>query len=530
MSPQAQPTQVELYDTTLRDGTQAEGLSLSVEDKLKVARQLDRLGVHYIEGGWPGSNPRDREFFAAVPSLGLKQAQVVAFGSTHHANGSAETDTNLAELLTAQTQTVTIVGKSWLRHVTTQLGIPPQRNLEMIRDSVAFLKAKERQVYFDAEHFFDGMKEDPEYALTCLEAAAEGGAKGLVLCDTNGGSLPWQVAQRVAAVKERHPELVIGIHCHNDGELAVANSLAGVDAGVRQVQGTLCGFGERCGNANLCSIIPTLQFKMGFACLSEEQMKLLTETARLVYELANLPPQRFAPYVGQSAFSHKGGLHISAVEKDPALYEHLPPELVGNQRRYLVSDLAGRAAILQRARQFGLELSAEDPEVQSILQELKSREGEGYQYEGAEASFELLMNRAMGHRHRYFDLVGFRVMDFKAAEGELPLAEATVRVRVGGMEEHTAATGHGPVNALDRALRKALARFFPRLAEIRLVDYKVRVLAGADGTASQVRVLIESSDGRSRWGTVGVSFDVLEASWQALGDSIRYKLFKDKQL
>jgi len=525
---QTQP--VQLYDTTLRDGAQSEGLSLSVEDKLRVARQLDRLGVTFIEGGWPGSNPRDREFFNAAGRLGLKRATVVAFGSTHHPSREPGQDANLAELLTAQTPVVTIVGKSWGRHVTAQLDIPPARNLEMILGSVAFLKSQGRRVFFDAEHFFDGMREEPEYSLACLTAAAEGGAEALVLCDTNGGSLPWAVAEQVALVRGRHPELTIGIHCHNDGELAVANSLAAVGAGARQVQGTLCGFGERCGNANLCSIIPALQFKMGLPCLAPEQMALLTETARLVYELANLPPNRYLPYVGQSAFGHKGGLHISAVEKDPALYEHLPPETVGNQRRYLVSDLAGRAAILQRARQWGLDLAAEDPEVQAILSELKARESEGYLYEGAEASFELLMNRALGHRHRYFELVGFRVMDFKAAEGELPLAEATVRVRVGGVEEHTAASGHGPVNALDRALRKALSRFFPRLAEVRLVDYKVRVLAGADGTASQVRVLIESSDGLATWGTVGVSFDVLEASWQALGDSIRYKLFKDKQV
>ena len=528
MAPQ-QPDTVELYDTTLRDGAQAEGLSLSVEDTLKLARQLDRLGMTYLEGGWPGSNPRDREFFAAVPRLGLKHIQVSAFGSTHHPSKSAENDNNLAELLSAGTRIVTLVGKSWSRHVRDQLQIPLERNLEMVRDSVAYMKSQGRRIFFDSEHFFDGCRDDAEYALAVLGAAAQGGAETLVLCDTNGGSLPGWVAEATRRVRELYPELTIGVHAHNDSDLAVAVSLAAVEAGARQVQGTLAGFGERCGNANLCSVAPALQLKMGYRCLAPEQLAQLTDTTRLLYELANLPPNRYAPYVGLSAFSHKGGLHISAVEKDPALYEHLPPESVGNSRRFLVSDLAGRAAILQKARQWGLELGAEDPEVQAILAELKAREGEGYQYEGAEASFELLMNRAVGRRNRYFELIGFRVMDFKAAEGELPMSEATVRVRVGGVEEHTAASGHGPVNALDRAIRKALLRFFPRLGEVRLVDYKVRVLSGADGTGARVRVLIESSDGVSSWGTVGVSFDVLEASWQALGDSIRYKLFKDQQ-
>ena len=525
-----EPREVETYDTTLRDGTQAEGLSLSVEDKLRVARQLDRLGLTYLEGGWPGSNPRDREFFAALPSLGLKRIQVAAFGSTHHPSRTPDADTNLAELLSAGTEIVTLVGKSSSHHVRAQLQVEPRRNLEMAADSVGYMRQKGRRVFFDAEHFFDGFQEDPEYALAVLAAAAKGGAEALVLCDTNGGSLPEHVAQATRQVKKAHPGLVIGIHTHDDAGLAVANTLAAVAVGARQVQGTLGGFGERCGNANLCTVVPNLQLKLGYACLEPERLRLLTDTARLVYELANLPPNRYAPYVGKSAFSHKGGLHISAVEKDPTLYEHLDPEAVGNVRRFLVSDLSGRAAILNKAKEWGLDLSADDPEVKAILAELKARENEGYQYEGAEASFELLMNRAMGRRQRYFELVGFRVMNFKDAEGELPRAEATVRVRVGGLEEHTAATGHGPVNALDRAIRKALVRFFPRLNEVRLVDYKVRVLSGADGTSSRVRVLIESSDGVSSWGTVGVSFDVLEASYQALGDSIRYKLFKDQQV
>jgi 2-isopropylmalate synthase len=520
-------TRIELYDTTLRDGAQAEGFSLSAQDMLRVARRLDELGLSYIEGGWPGSNPRDREFFARAGELRLARAKLAAFGSTHHKDSRPEDDANLAELVKTPAAVLTLVGKTWNRHVTTQLGVPLTRNLEIIRDSVAYLAGQGRTVFFDAEHFFDGAAEDREHALAALGAAVAGGAQALVLCDTNGGSLPAHVAGLTAEVCARWPGVVVGIHCHNDAELAVANSLAAVAAGARQVQGTMNGFGERCGNANLCSIIPTLQLKMGLDCLDPEQLRLLTPVSRFVAELANLPPNRYAPYVGLSAFSHKGGLHISAVEKDPALYEHLSPEAVGNQRRLMMSDLSGRAVILGKAKAWGLDMEAGDPLVRELLAILKDRERLGYQSEGAEASFELLMNRALGREQRWFELIGFRVTDFKASEQEDPQAEATVRVKVGEEEAHTAATGEGPVHALDRAIRKALARFFPRLVEMRLVDYKVRVLAGTDGTASQVRVLIESSDGTDVWGTVGVSFDVIEASWQALGDSIRYKLFKD---
>lgn len=520
---------MELYDTTLRDGTQAEGLSFSVEDKLKVAAALARLGLDYVEGGWPGSNPRDNQFFRQARDLDLKDTTLVAFGSTHHPRRRPETDPNLAALVEAGTPVVAVVGKSWTRHLRKQLRISLRRNLELVSGSVAWLVGRGLEVFFDAEHFFDGMAEDAEYALAVLEAAARAGASHLVLCDTNGGALPGTVAEVTRRVVENFPRLVVGIHCHNDAELAVANSLAAVEAGARQVQGTVGGFGERCGNANLCSIIPNLQLKMGYRCLTKRQLARLTSTARYVYELANLPPDRYAPYVGEAAFSHKGGVHISAVERDPGLYEHIDPTAVGNARRLLISDLAGRAALLSKARAWGIDLGEDEKRTHAILDELKQREQQGYQYEGAEASFALLMHRACGEDAHFFDLVGFRVMDYKPSEDQAPQAEATVRVKVGEAEEHTAASGNGPVHALDRALRKALVRFFPELEEVRLVDYKVRVLGGHDGTASRVRVLIESSDGRRSWGTVGVSHDVLEASWQALGDSIRYKLLQHRR-
>ncbi len=520
---------MELYDTTLRDGTQAEGLSLSVEDKLKVAAALARLGLDYVEGGWPGSNPRDNQFFRQARELDLKGTTLVAFGSTHHPRRRPETDPNLDALVAAGTPVVAVVGKSWTRHLRKQLRISLRRNLELVSGSVAWLAGRGLEVFFDAEHFFDGMAEDAEYALAVLEAAARAGASHLVLCDTNGGALPATVVEVTRRVVEVFPGLVVGIHCHNDAALAVANSLAAVEAGARQVQGTVGGFGERCGNADLCSIIPNLQLKMGYRCLTKRQLARLTPTARYVYELANLPPDRYAPYVGEAAFSHKGGVHISAVERDPGLYEHIDPAAVGNARRLLLSDLAGRAALLSKARAWGIDLGEDHKRTRAILDELKRREQQGYQYEGAEASFALLMHRACGRDAHFFDLVGFRVMDYKPSEDQPPQAEATVRVKVGQAEEHTAASGQGPVHALDRALRKALVRFFPELEQVRLVDYKVRVLSGHDGTASRVRVLIESSDGRRSWGTVGVSHDVLEASWQALGDSIRYKLLQHRR-
>ena len=517
---------VEIYDTTLRDGAQAEGLSFALEDMLRVTQRLDRLGVAFIEGGWPGSNPRDREYFQKARQLKLGTSRLVAFGSTHHPRRRPDNDNNLAEVAGAGVKYAALVGKSWPRHLRSQLGISPKRNLELVRGSVAFLAAQGIEVFFDAEHFFDGFVEDPEYALAVLGAAQEAGALSLVLCDTNGGSLPGQVAQVVARVRKELPQAVLGIHAHNDADLAVAVSLAAVEAGVTQVQGTLAGFGERCGNANLASIIGNLEVKMGRRCLPKNKLGLLTETCSYIYEVVNKPPRPYAPYVGPSAFTHKGGLHISAVEKEPGLYEHVDPSLVGNARRFVLSDLAGKAAIINKSRQWGIDLSQAPEATAEILGTLKTRERQGYLYEGAEASFELLVNRALGKRPHYFDLVGFRVMDFKAAEEDPPQAEATVRLKVGDQEEHTAAMGRGPVNALDQAMRKALIRFFPQLEKMRLVDYKVRVLTPDEGTEAVVRVLIESSDGASSWGTVGVGFDVLEASWQALGDSVRYMIFK----
>lgn len=526
--------QVAVYDTTLRDGTQAAGFVLSVEDKLKVAQRLDELGVHYIEGGWPGSNPRDKQFFAQAAGLNLKHAKLAAFGSTHHPGKRPDNDVNLAELIAARTDVVTMVGKTWDRHVTIQLETPLDNNLEMIRGSVAYLSQRHIDVFFDAEHFFDGLKHNHEYTMACLKAAAEGGAKCLVLCDTNGGSLPRQVAEATAEVCRMFPGISVGIHTHNDADLAVATSLAAVEAGADHVQGTINGVGERCGNANLCSIVAALELKMGLRALPDGRLPLLTDTARYVLELANQQPRPNAPYVGRAAFGHKGGLHISAVEKDPILYEHESPEAVGNDRRYLLSDLAGKAAVLRKVRDWGLDIADDDPQLKAILQELKSLENLGYVYEAAEASFELMVNRLLGRDRDYFQLMNFRVIgskevnQFTDCKDPGPVSEATVMVLVDGRVRHTAAVGNGPVHALDRAMRKALLGFYPQLAEMFLVDYKVRVLSSADGTAASVRVLIESSDGHMRWGTVGVSFDVLEASWQALSDSIRYKLWKDE--
>ncbi|MGV8075177.1 MAG: citramalate synthase [Syntrophobacteraceae bacterium] len=522
--------EVKIYDTTLRDGTQAEDFALSVEDKVRIALKLDDLGLHYIEGGWPGSNPKDVAFFKEIRNYQLKNAEIVAFASTHHHNRTADTDTNLKALVAAKTPVVTIFGKSWTVHVRDALHTTPERNLELIHDSLAFLRSRVKTVFYDAEHFFDGFKEDREYALATLGKAIQGGAECLVLCDTNGGNIPGFIQEAMREVKNRYPSAQLGIHAHNDGELAVANSLAAVEMGAVQVQGTINGVGERCGNANLCSIIPNLCLKMGVPCLSAENLKKLRPASRYVLELANRTPNRYQPYVGQSAFAHKGGVHISAVEKNPLTYEHVDPASVGNRRRVLVSDQAGRATITRKAEEFGLNLSRSDPVAKQVLEELKELENQGFQFEAAEASFELLINKAMGKGKRYFELVGFRVIDQKASDTGDPISEATIRVKVEGSEEHTAALGKGPVNALDNALRKALEKFYPELVGMELSDYKVRVLPGRDGTAARVRVLIESSDGTDTWGTVGVSHDIIEASWQALVDSINYKMYKAGKL
>jgi 2-isopropylmalate synthase len=521
---------IQLYDTTLRDGAQSEDISFTVDDKLRIAEQLDALGVHYIEGGWPGSNPRDEEFFRAVQKLGLKHAKIAAFGSTARAGIRASDDRNLALCLKAETPVVTVVGKTWDLHVREELRIPLKANLEVIHDTMAYLRRHVDEVILDAEHFFDGLAANREYTLSCLQAAADGGATLICLCDTRGGTLPDDVAAAVDAARAA-VSVPLGIHCHNDCELAVANSVAAVEHGCVQVQGTINGFGERCGNANLVSIIPVLQLRRGIHCVSAAQLRRLAEVSHVVYELANVEPSKRQAFVGQSAFAHKGGLHVSAVQKNPTTYEHIDPDLVGNAQRVLVSDLSGRSNILYKAEKLGIDLASNKPAVAALLQELKDLEARGYAYEGAEASFELLMQKALnGDRVRHFRLIGFRVIDEKRHEAEPSLAEATVMVEgPDGQVEHTAATGNGPVNALDQALRKALSKFYPEVEQIRLHDYKVRVLGGAEGTAAIVRVLIESGDEHDRWGTVGVSHNVVEASWQALVDSMEYKLYKERR-
>lgn len=517
-----------LYDTTLRDGTQAEDISFSVEDKVRIARALDELGVRYIEGGWPGSNPRDIEFFKAVAKERLAHASVVSFGSTRRAGVKAKDDANLKALLASRSPAITVFGKSWKLHVLKALRVSLDENLEMIFDSVHYLKRKVDRVFYDAEHFFDGYREDPAYAMKTLRAAEEAGADFLVLCDTNGGTLPFEVAEVTREVKMR-TSAPLGIHAHNDSECAVASSLSAVREGATMVQGTINGFGERCGNANLCSIIPALKAKMGLECVTDEQLRKLRGTARFVNELANLPHHKHQPYVGDSAFAHKGGIHVSAILKNPATYEHMRPELVGNHQRVLVSDLSGKSNILYKAQEYGVDITSASEVVQEVLSELKALEHQGFQYEGAEASFELLIQKALKKKERFFRLLDFRVIDEKRNEDEAPHSEATIKLEVGGVVEHTAAEGSGPVNALDKALRKALERFYPAIKDVRLIDFKVRVLAGMQGTAAKVRVLVESGDNADKWGTVGVSDNVIEASWQALVDSLEYKLSKDQR-
>jgi 2-isopropylmalate synthase len=519
---------IRIYDTTLRDGTQAEDISLTVEDKLRIAQKLDSLGVHYVEGGWPGSNPRDIQFFREARSLRLEQARLAAFGSTCRADVEPEDDANIQALLEAETPVVTVVGKSWDFHVEQALRISLEKNEEIVEKSLAYLKRHVAEVVYDAEHFFDGYKANPGYALRTLRAALRGGADVVVLCDTNGGSLPSEVRRIVAEVREGVP-VTLGIHCHNDGDLAVANTLVAVEAGATHVQGTVNGYGERCGNANLVSIIPNLVLKMGRSCISADRLKRLRDVARFVNELANLHHDKHQPFVGDSAFAHKGGIHVSAVRRNPLTYEHIEPGLVGNAQRILISDLAGRSNVVSKALELGIALDGESDLASEVVEKVKRLESEGYQYEGAEGSFEILLKKSLGRHRRFFELIGFRVIDEKRHENEEPIAEATIMLRVDGVVEHTAAIGNGPVNALDAALRKALEKFYPAIRNVRLLDFKVRVLTSGGGTESRVRVLIESSDGRETWGTVGVSENVIQASWQALVDSIDYKLMRDEE-
>lgn len=515
-----------IYDTTLRDGCQAEDISFTLEDKLRIAEKLEELGVDYIEGGYPGSNTRDADFFTQVRKLNLKNAKIASFGTTRKPSAKAAQDLSLKILLSAEAPVVTLVGKTWDLHVRDDLRISKKANLEVIADSIAYVKRRVEQVIFDAEHFFDGFRSNPEYAVECLQAAQEGGADWIVLCDTNGGRLPGEIREAIAKVNQS-VTTPLGIHCHNDGELAVANTMAAVEMGARQVQGTINGFGERCGNLNLISLIANLQLKMGKNCITPNQLKKLREVSHFFYELANIQPDKRQPYVGDSAFAHKGGLHVSGVLKNRETYEHVDPDSVGNRQRVLVSDLSGRSNVVYKGKEYGIDLEGQDDAVQEILRRTKELEGQGYEFEAAEASFELLIQQALGRKKKNFKLVGFRVIDEKRQEGEAPRSEATIMVEVDGVMEHAAAMGNGPVNALDQALRRALTKFYPGLNDVELLDYKVRVLSSGEGTAASVRVLIESGDGKARWGTVGVSQNVIEASWQALVDSIDYKLYKD---
>jgi len=522
------PRLIRIYDTTLRDGTQGEGVSFSSEDKVRLASRFDALGIHYIEGGWPGSNPKDLRFFRRMQDVTLKHAKLAAFSMTRRAGGQADGDANMQALIEAGAPVATIVGKSWDFHVTAALGTTLPENLAMIADTIAYLRPRMEEVLFDAEHFFDGFRANPAYALATLKAAADAGAHWLVLCDTNGGTLPGDLVEIIREVK-RHLPTRLGIHVHNDAECAVANSLAAVAEGCEQVQGTMNGFGERCGNANLVSVIPALVLKLKLDCIPEPGLKELRDVSRFVSELANRKPWTSQPYVGDSAFAHKGGMHVSAVQKHPETYEHIAPDAVGNHRRVLVSELSGKSNILWKAKEFGIDLDHETPDSRRILDRLKELEDQGFLFEGAEASFELLMERALGRHRPWFELDAYRVIvEEQAATGD-PVAEATVRVRVKGILEHTAAAGNGPVNALDHALRKALEEFYPNLKTMRLLDYKVRILDESAGTGARTRVLITSGDGEETWGTVGVAENIIEASWQALVDSIEYKLRRDER-
>jgi len=520
--------QVVAYDSTLRDGAQAQGVSFTVDDKLKIVQRLDELGIGYIEAGNPGSNPKDLEFFEQVAALKLKNAKIIAFGSTRKVGTNAAEDRNLQSLLSANTAAVAIFGKSWDYQVTDILRTTLDENLRMIGDTIAFLVSQGKEVVFDAEHFFDGYKANADYAMQTLQAAADAGAGVLCLCDTNGGTFPKEVSEITKKVVSRF-NVQVGIHCHNDCEMAVANSIAAVQAGAVQVQGTMNGIGERCGNANLCAIIPNLQLKLGLSCIPPENMTELTSAARFVSEVANMTFNDKAPYVGNDAFSHKGGMHIDAVSKNPISYEHINPEQIGNVRHILVSEVAGRSALLAKINAVDPALNKDSSETKRILEHLKSLEHEGYQFESAESSFELLVMRLLGKHKPLFTLKEYKVSTH-APSADGVNSSATVRITVGNEEESTTGVGDGPVNALDKAVRMALERFYPAIKDVKLIDYKVRVLDSDKATAAKVRVLIESADQHASWTTVGVSTDIIDASWRAMLDAIEYKLMRDAQL
>jgi 2-isopropylmalate synthase len=510
---------VQIYDTTLRDGTQREGISLSCDDKLRIARRLDELGVAFIEGGWPGSNPKDAEFFERAREMKWQRSLIAAFGSTCRVGGGPEDDANIKALLDSGAPVCTVVGKTWTLHVTDVLRTTLDDNLRIIEKSVAFLREKGRRVIYDAEHFFDGWRADPAYALETLKAAGRGGAETLVLCDTNGGSLPWQIGEIVRAVRAA-VKTPLGVHTHNDSETAVANALVAVQEGAIQVQGTVNGYGERCGNANLCSIIPALELKLGKRCLPEGHLQTVYEVAHFVAEVANLSPDEHLPYVGKSAFAHKGGIHVAAMRRNAASYQHIVPELVGNTQRVVVSELSGRGNLLSKAEEYGMAAG----DVGGVLNEIKALEAKGFSFEAAEASVALMMRRSEAGYRAPFQLVDFLVnVEHRAGRGIF--SEAMVKVKVDGEILHTAAEGDGPVDALDHALRKALVGRYPELNDIHLVDYKVRILDGpTSGTGATTRVLLDSQRGKRRWSTVGASTNIIEASWRALVDAIEYGL------
>ena len=521
-----------IYDTTLRDGAQAEGVSFSLRDKLQIAEKLVELGVDFIEGGWPGSNPKDINFFKKAKKLKLGKTQLVAFGSTRRPRKKAHQDSVLKSLLEAKTKYITIFGKSSAMHVRDVLRTSLEENLKMISDSVSFLKKKGRKVFFDAEHFFDGFKENAEYALNVIMTAEAAGAEAAVLCDTNGGTLTSEVYEIVSILKEE-TGIDLGIHTHNDNGMAVANSVAAVEAGCNHVQGTINGIGERCGNADLCAIIPSIEIKLGEKCLPKGKLKEVTEVSRYISEVCNLKQRTDQPYVGISAFAHKAGVHVNAVMKKPESYEHVVPEKVGNKRKFIISELAGKSSIINKAKELNIDLTKDTPETREILNMLQDMEHEGYHFEAGEASFELLMKRLMKRYKPFFHLESFRVINEKRINPKTNkpelFSEAAIKIKVKGVLEHTASGGDGPVNALDNALRKALEGFYPSLKQMHLTDFKVRVLDQKAGTEAKVRVLIQSQDEESAWSTVGVSEDIIEASWQALVDSFEYKLLKDKK-
>jgi 2-isopropylmalate synthase len=517
---------VKLYDTTLRDGAQGEGISYSVTDKVRIAQELDLLGVHYIEGGWPGSNPKDMEFYLRMSKKPLKTAQLVAFGSTRRPHTKAAEDHNLKAFLKSQTKFVTIFGKTWDLHITEVLKTSLEENLHMIRDTVGFLVSKGLTVFYDAEHFFDAYAANKEYSLKCLFTAIDAGAAAVCLCDTNGGTLT-SVIQKVVREVKLQIKVSLGIHCHNDAGLAVANSVAAVEAGCDMVQGTINGVGERCGNADLIPVIANLKLKLRCDCIPGGKLKELTKVSHFVSEVSNLRQRPDQPYVGSSAFAHKGGVHINAVMKNSRTYEHVDPNLVGNHTRILVSELAGKTGVFLRARGADLDLTKEDPATRKILKLVQKMEHEGYHFEAAEASFELLMKRALKKYKEFFKLEGFRVVVEMRSDKKIT-SEAIIKLQVNGVKEHTAAEGDGPINALDNALRKALKDFYPALSKMHLSDFKVRVLDEKAGTAAKVRVLIQSQDEDDSWSTIGVHENIIEASWKALVDSIEYKLLKDK--